>query len=183
MGQSFASNPRHTHRQGEAMNRLTSALVVGLCLVVSSPASAQRGRAPTYAQRAGSYAARTSASNFSASRIRDNILNRAVPNFSSTPRNMLNSSLSAARGGQPSAGRGQSAMNKQVRPLLDQAWQNRQAAAHVMRNELPDQLRSITAQRPYDPHGSVNMAPTGHDSVYMNYGGYFPPAQVQRKHQ
>jgi hypothetical protein len=165
------------------MKRIAGALIVGLSLTMSSPVSAQsRGRAPSYAMRAGSYAARNSASNFSANRFRNSILNRAVPNYSSTPRTMLNSSLSGAHSGRPTAGRSPSgAANPLARPLVQQAWNNRQAAAQVMRNELPDQLRSITAQRPYDPHGSVNMAPTGHSSAYMNFGGYYPPAQVQRR--
>lgn len=166
------------------MKRIAGALIVGLGLVMSRPALAQPGGrgGPSYAARASSYAARNSASYFSANRFRSSILNRSVPKFSSTPRTMLNSSLSGARSGKPSASRSPSgAANPQARPLLQQAWNNRQAAAHVMRNELPDQLRSITAQRPYDPHGNVNMAPTGHGSAYMNFGGYFPPAQAQRK--
>jgi hypothetical protein len=155
----------------------------------------------TYTQSAlNSIVNRNSVSNFSAGRARGQVLSRAVPNFSYSSRNyrsMFNSSLSSARGGKPFANRAQGSSvtpwlsmsdpfsnsghnyYTQVRPQLDQQRANQQAAAQAARAQ--QQLGSITSHAPYDPQGSEAMTPTGHSSVYMNFGGYYPPAQIQQK--
>lgn len=179
------------------MNRLTSALTVGLSLVMSSAAWAQS--TSVYTQSAlNSIVNRNSVSNFSASRARGQVLSRAVPNFSFSSRNyrtMFSSSLSSARG-KPFASRSQGSTvtpwlsmsdpfsnsghnyYTQVRPQLDQQRANQQAAAQARAQQ---QLGSITSHAPYDPQGSEAMTPTGHSSTYMNFGGYYPPAQMQQK--
>jgi hypothetical protein len=184
--------------KGEAMKRMTSALVVGLSLVASSSAWAQS--TSVYTQSAlNSFVNKNSVSNFSAGRIRGQVYSQAVPNFSFSSKNyrsMFNSSLSGARSGKPFAGRSQSSpvnpwlsMSEpfsnsghnyytNVRPQLEQQRANQQAAAQARAQQ---QLGSIMAQPPYDPQGSQTVMPTGHSSVYMNYGGYFPPAQIQPK--
>jgi hypothetical protein len=43
------------------------------------------------------------------------------------------------------------------------------------------QLGQIGAQPPYDPTGSEMRAPTGHGSVYMNYGGYYTMPAPKRR--
>jgi hypothetical protein len=59
----------------------------------------------------------------------------------------------------------------QIRPQMEQQRINQQ---QERQNQLMQrQISQYTALQPYDPTGSDARAPTGHASVYMNYGGYY----------
>ena len=46
---------------------------------------------------------------------------------------------------------------------------------------LQHQLNSISAHPPYEVTGDSHQAPTGHASVYMNTGSYYPQSQQPRR--
>jgi hypothetical protein len=70
----------------------------------------------------------------------------------------------------------------QIRPQMEQQQINQQ---QQRQNQLLQrQISQYTALQPYDPTGSETRAPTGHASVYMNYGGYYStpaPAASKRR--
>lgn len=66
-----------------------------------------------------------------------------------------------------------------VRPELQQQQVNRQLERQNM--ELGQRVQTMSAQNAYNPQGSDQIYPTGHPTVFMNYGHYFPTPQ-QRKH-
>lgn len=65
----------------------------------------------------------------------------------------------------------------QIRPQLEQQRVNQQ---QERQNQLMQrQISQYTAIRPFDPTGSETRAPTGHASVYLNYGGYYTAPQAR----
>ena len=67
----------------------------------------------------------------------------------------------------------------QIRPQLEQQRINQQQERQ--NQQMQRQLGQIGAQPPYDPTGSEMRAPTGHASVYMNYGGYYTMPTSKRR--
>jgi hypothetical protein len=66
----------------------------------------------------------------------------------------------------------------QIRPQLDQQRINQQQERQ--NQMLQRQISQYTSVRPFDPTGSDMRAPTGHASVYMNFGGYYAMPQRRR---
>ena len=64
-----------------------------------------------------------------------------------------------------------------VKPALQQQQLNQQIQRQNM--ELSRRVQSIAAQNDYNPQGSKDQYPTGHQTVFMYYGHYFP--QVRRQ--
>jgi hypothetical protein len=59
-----------------------------------------------------------------------------------------------------------------VKPQLDQQRLNQRAQRENMK--MQHQLNQMSAQAPFNPKGSEQMAPTGHAAVYLDLGGYYP---------
>jgi hypothetical protein len=76
--------------------------------------------------------------------------------------------------------RGQSAFNYStlVRPALQQQQLNQQLQRQSQ--DLSRRLQSIAAQADFNPQGSKDQYPTGHQTVFMYYGHYFPQTRPQR---
>lgn len=75
---------------------------------------------------------------------------------------------------------GQSDFNYQtlVQPQLrQQALNERQQQENF---ELSRRLQSISAQNDFNPAGSTNQPPTGHQTVFMNYSHYYPQPARRR---
>lgn len=176
------------------MKRFTLAIIVGIVLVSADGALAQSSSSPWTQSQLKALATTNSVSNYSVDRIRGQLVNRTVPNFafsSQNYRSMFSTSMVGARGGKPFSALGSAASVSpylslsepftstahnyytQVRPQMEQQRQQQMA----MRTR---QGQSITSIPPYDPQGSTAMAPTGHAAVYMNFGGYYPPANIPR---
>jgi hypothetical protein len=66
-----------------------------------------------------------------------------------------------------------------VRPLLQQQQINQQVERQGL--ELARRLQSMAAQSDFTPQGSESQFPTGHQSVFMYYGHYYPTANVRRR--
>jgi hypothetical protein len=66
-----------------------------------------------------------------------------------------------------------------VRPLLQQQQINQQVERQGL--ELARRLQSMAAQSDFNPQGSESQFPTGHQSVFMYYGHYYPTANVRRR--
>ena len=66
-----------------------------------------------------------------------------------------------------------------VRPLLQQQQINQQVERQGL--ELARRLQSMAAQSDFNPKGSESQFPTGHQSVFMYYGHYYPTANVRRR--
>jgi hypothetical protein len=64
--------------------------------------------------------------------------------------------------------------NTLVRPQLQQQQINRQVQRQGM--EFARQLQSVAAQSDFNPQGSKDMYPTGHQTVYRYFGHYYPTA-------
>jgi hypothetical protein len=62
-----------------------------------------------------------------------------------------------------------------VRPQIEQQKINEQLQQRNL--QLQRQLNDIALQASASPTGDKDRAPTGHVSVYMNYGGYYTPVQ------
>jgi hypothetical protein len=76
---------------------------------------------------------------------------------------------------------GQSDLNYQtlVQPQLrQQAINERQQRENF---DLTRRLQSIAAQSDYNPAGSTSQPPTGHQTVFMYYGHYYPALGQQRR--
>ena len=69
--------------------------------------------------------------------------------------------------------------NTLVRPMLQQQQFNRQMEQHSM--EIARRLQSIAAQADFNPQGSTTQYPTGHQTVFMYYGHFYPAAARQRR--
>jgi hypothetical protein len=68
-----------------------------------------------------------------------------------------------------------------VRPLLQQQQFNQQVERQTM--EMARRMQSLAAQSDFTPQGSESQFPTGHQSVFMYYGHYYPTANVRRRQQ
>jgi hypothetical protein len=134
---------------------------------------------------------------YSASRLRANVVNSSVPRYSfagvtaGLNQNVLGTTSkpfsSIQRGpsvtpylafDQPFSNTATSYYT-QIRPQLEQQRINQQMQRQ--QQQMQRQMGEITSRPPYDPQGSENMAPTGHASVYMNYGGYYTPPAPKRR--
>lgn len=62
-----------------------------------------------------------------------------------------------------------------VKPQLEAQRQQEQQTR--MQAAASQKLGSIASQAPYSLQGATDRAPTGHASVYFNYGGYYTPVQ------
>lgn len=138
----------------------------------------------------------TSTAQFSTDRIRSNALNSALPRSGLGQFNTGVASNAFGRANKPfaSISKGPSvtpylaldnpftspatSYYTQIRPQLEQQRINQQQ--QKQNQYLQKQLAQFSSQRPYDPTGSENRAPTGHASVYMNYGGYYNVPAARR---
>jgi hypothetical protein len=66
-----------------------------------------------------------------------------------------------------------------VRPMLQQQQFNQQVQRQTM--EMARRLQSMAAQSDFNPEGSKSQFPTGHQTVFMYYGHYYPTATVRRR--
>jgi hypothetical protein len=66
-----------------------------------------------------------------------------------------------------------------VRPMLQQQQFNQQVERQAM--EMARRMQSLAAQSDFNPQGSTTQYPTGHQSVFMYYGHYYPTANVRRR--
>lgn len=75
---------------------------------------------------------------------------------------------------------GQSDFNYQtlVRPQLQQQAVNERMQREA--TEFNRRLQALGAQSDFNPAGSVSMPPTGHQTVFMYYGHYYPQMQRRR---
>ena len=64
-----------------------------------------------------------------------------------------------------------------VRPILQQQQFNQQVQRQSM--ELSRRLQAMAAQSDFNPQGSKSQYPTGHATVFMYYGHYYPSANVR----
>jgi hypothetical protein len=161
----------------------------------ASQASAQQ----SYLQNLTStWKTRNTASGFTSGYIKNQTVNRAVPQYSFS--NVNRGLLSNVTGARPMQQKPFSSYNRTsgvtpymgllasnpftsttdnyfsiVRPQLEQQKINEQMERRNMM--LQKQLNDIASQGPYNPEGAENRAPTGHVAVYMNYGGYYTPVQ------
>lgn len=69
--------------------------------------------------------------------------------------------------------------NTLVRPALQQERFNEQMQRQSL--EINRRLQSIAAQTAYNPQGSTSQYPTGHQTVFMYYGHFYPTAGRQRR--
>lgn len=68
-----------------------------------------------------------------------------------------------------------------VQPQLQQQQMNQQIERQ--NSQTNRRLQSIAAQMDYNPQGSKDQYPTGHQTVYNYMGHYYQPAQVKQKQQ
>jgi hypothetical protein len=66
-----------------------------------------------------------------------------------------------------------------VQPQLQQLQTNSQLERQTIQNNR--RLTAIAAQSDYNPQGSKDQFPTGHQTVFNYMGHYFPAAQVRQK--
>jgi hypothetical protein len=66
-----------------------------------------------------------------------------------------------------------------VQPQLQQLQTNTQLERQTIQNNR--RLTSIAAQADFNPQGSKDQFPTGHQTVFNYMGHYFPAAQVRQK--
>jgi len=59
-----------------------------------------------------------------------------------------------------------------VRPQLEQQRFNEQVQRQAQ--DINRRLQSLSAQPDFNPQGDRNVMPTGHQTVFMNYGHYYP---------
>jgi hypothetical protein len=76
---------------------------------------------------------------------------------------------------------GESDLNYQtlVRPMLQQQQFNQQIQQQS--TEISRRLQSISAQTNFNPQGSTTQPPTGHPTVFMYYGHFYPQAAQRRR--
>jgi hypothetical protein len=74
---------------------------------------------------------------------------------------------------------GSSDLNYQtlVRPMLQQQQFNQQVQRQSM--ELSRRMQAMAAQSDFNPEGSQSQYPTGHQTVFMYYGHYYPSANIR----
>jgi len=137
--------------------------------------------------------------NFTAEAMRSKVINQAVPRFGNSSLRVGAASTTLGRANKPfsSIAKGPSvtpylaldnpftspatSYYTQIRPQMEQQRINQQQERQNML--MQRQISQYTALQPYDPTGSDARAPTGHASVYMNYGGYYttPQAGARRR--
>jgi hypothetical protein len=66
-----------------------------------------------------------------------------------------------------------------VRPQLQQQAFNERLQREA--TEFNQRLQSIAAQSDFNPAGNVNQPPTGHQTVFMYYGRYYPQLNARRR--
>jgi len=169
-------------------------LSIASCLfLAAAPAPAESYSDVLLGRMKGRY----SGSSYTSSYMQKNSVNRSVPTyaFSGVNRGMFNAATSASAPTKPfSSYQRSSGMSpymgllganpyqsttdnyfKLVKPQLDaQRQSDRQAQAVVAASQ---KLGSVASQAPYGLQGATDRAPTGHASVYFNYGGYYTPVQ------
>jgi hypothetical protein len=176
------------------MKRLTMlSALLALC-VTASDAAAQN----SYLQNITNvWRNRNTAAGFTSDMMRYRTINRAVPQY--TYSNVNRGVLSVAQSPRPtqkpfssynrSSGlspyMGMLASNpftsttdnyfSVVRPQIEQQKINEQLQQRNLM--LQRQLNDIALKGAASPTGDAERAPTGHVSVYMNYGGYYTPVQ------
>lgn len=69
--------------------------------------------------------------------------------------------------------------NTLVQPMLQQQQVNQQVQRQAI--ELERQLQSVAAQSDFNPQGSKDIYPTGHQTVFGYYGHYYPTVGRQRR--
>jgi hypothetical protein len=62
--------------------------------------------------------------------------------------------------------------NTLVRPMLQQQQFNQQVQRQSL--EMERRLQSFAAQSDFNPQGSTQQLPTGHQTVFRYYGRYYP---------
>ena len=67
--------------------------------------------------------------------------------------------------------------NTLVRPMLQQQQINQQVQRQS--TELARRLQAMSAQSDFNPGGSKEQYPTGHQTVFMYYGHYYPSAAAR----
>jgi hypothetical protein len=66
-----------------------------------------------------------------------------------------------------------------VRPMLNQQRFNSQIERQNI--ELGQRVQAMSAENAYNPQGSRDMYPTGHQTVFRNYGHFYPrPSSARR---
>ncbi len=142
----------------------------------------------------------SSPANFTADRQRSQVMNNSVPRFGLANVNAGAVSNALGRANKPfsSISKGPSvtpylaldnpftspatSYYTQIRPQMEQQRINQQQQRQ--NQTMQRQISQYTALQPYNPTGSEARAPTGHASVYMNYGGYYTtpaPAGARRR--
>jgi hypothetical protein len=66
-----------------------------------------------------------------------------------------------------------------VRPMLQQQQFNQQLQREAI--DTAQRLQQISAQADFNPEGSKSQVPTGHQTVFMYYGHFYPTANRQRR--
>jgi len=79
--------------------------------------------------------------------------------------------------------RGDNAFNYStlVQPLLQQQQTNQQLQRQQM--QVARRLQAIAAQNEYNPQGSKELYPTGHQTVFQYLGHYYPATQPRQRRQ
>lgn len=178
------------------MRRIVLATTVVGALAVGGDVFAQQS---LYTKtQLGAYKLNNSPQGYSSQRIRSNIYNKAVPQYTynNLNRNLFQSTLSgrplqkpfSGSGGRPSVSPylGLSApfsstaeqYYTQVRPQLQQQRINQQLASRNA--QMQHQLNSIAAQSSAATIANEGLVPTGHVAAFMNYGGYYTPVDSRR---
>jgi hypothetical protein len=176
--------------------KLFAILSVMLSLVVIASDAAAQG---VYLEKTlGGLKNRNTASGFTSDMMKNRTINRSVPqySFSTVNQNMFRSASTSSRPAQKpfssfnrSSGltpyMGLLASNpftsttdnyfSVVRPQIEQQKINEQLQQRNLM--LQRQLNDVALKGAANPQGDVERAPTGHVSVYMNYGGYYTPVQ------
>lgn len=175
-------------------------LALTAALSLSVDCFGQGGQGSLYTRNMlGNLKTANSASNFSTRRIAGNVVRSSVPRYaySNVNKNIFGQTWGGPGTQKPFSGANRNpsvtpylglsspftstanSYYSQIRPHQDQERINQQVEA---RNAaLQRQLNSMTAVPPYDVRGDGKQAPTGHQSVYMNYGGYYQAPTGQRK--
>jgi hypothetical protein len=147
----------------------------------------------------GGYRLNNTVQGYSSQRIRSNIYNKSVPQYTynNLNRNLFQSSLTGRPLQKPFSNTGggmgvspylglsapfsstAEQYYTQVRPQLQQQRINQQLAARNA--QMQRQLNDIAALPPYAITGTEDMVPTGHVAAFMNYGGYYTPPELPRR--
>lgn len=176
------------------MKRLVTALSLLAALAMASAATAQESSRYTQSLL-NQYSFRNSAAAYSTDRIRNSVYNSVIPQFrySNVNRGLFSGQMTKSSSPKPFSSHQQgssvspylalsspftstaTSYYTQVRPALEQQRTNDQLQRQSM--AMQRQLNRMAVQPPYDPTGAQGRAPTGHGSVFMNYGGYYPQSR------